>query len=83
MERLMVEKKSLQEINDEVVQAAAVLRTRVMQALGIKSIRTYYDLLKGLRKVSDAEKTAIAAILGKQVDEILWPGETAATSLVA
>ncbi|MEO5681429.1 MAG: hypothetical protein ABIQ88_02245 [Chitinophagaceae bacterium] len=73
MKRL--KKKTLKQSYDVLVNLPLEVRSRVLAALNLKAVQSFYDILNGVRSLNDAEKKAVAEIFEMSVDDILWPSK--------
>lgn len=65
-------KKTFKQVHAEIKNLPTEKRNKVLEILGASSDQTFYDLMQGRKKLSPAEKIAIAAIYEKNADEINW-----------
>jgi hypothetical protein len=74
-----VTKMTLAQINDELINQASIKRHQIMSELGLKSESVVFDIIKGRRSCSQAERECIARIYGKDIAEIKWKRNAASS----
>lgn len=63
---------TLKDVHTAIKNIPTAKRLAVLECLGSESDQTFYDLLSGRRKLSPAEKEAIAKVYDKKAAEIDW-----------
>lgn len=70
---------TIQQIHDSITKTAGEIRKEIGVSLGV-SESIVYQIIRGQRVCSPAERAAIAKIYGKDVNQIRW-AETSADVL--
>ena len=65
-------KKTLKDINKELVNAAKAVREAIKSDLGWKTDQPFYDAINGTKELSPAEKKTFCKHFGITEDAIDW-----------
>ena len=64
--------QTLKDLHANIKDLHLGYRDKVLSALGLNNVYSFYDILNGTRKLSPAEKKSIADIYGVDVADIQW-----------
>jgi hypothetical protein len=65
-------KRTLKDIHTELTAVARTRKAAVLKVLGVTNEQVFFNILNGDRKLSDAEKKAIADIYETAPEAINW-----------